>query len=232
LISLFIFGVHQTGAWVVSQHINSVYNANAAYLVAAVATDVVSHLPRDTLSGVIYLSGVPDTSIIGEMAAPPLVAALPGLVSNESVAAYQAAAAEFTERLFAHPDAVSYAVKCMHKGHSLTPEIMGLSLSRPMTVEKLWKAGQAGLPLIIVQGTKDGHREGSAKSIDEIMRPHFKNYEIIWLEGRGHALHAECPNEVVEILVTFTKKVGGRVRYIRCYCEPNEQTNGLPHSQV
>ncbi|KAJ7352316.1 alpha/beta-hydrolase [Mycena albidolilacea] len=178
---------------------------------AAVATDVVSHLPRDTLSGVIYLSGVPDTSIIGEMAAPPLIAALPGLVSNESVSAYQAAAAEFTERLFAHPNAVSYAVKCIHKGHSLTPEIMGLSLSRPMTVEKLWKAGQAGLPLLIVQGTKDGHREGSAKSIDDIMRPHFKNYEIVWLEGRGHALHAECPNEVVEVLITFTKKVGGRV---------------------
>jgi len=177
---------------------------------AAVATDVVTHLPG-TLAGVIYLSGVPSTSVVGEMAPPPLVAALPGLVSNESVSAYQVSAGIFTDRLFAHPDAVSYAVQCMHKGHSLTPEIMALSLSRPMSIDKLWMAGQAGLPLLIVQGTKDGHREGGAKSVDEIMRPHFKDYQIIWLEGRGHALHAECPDEIVECLITFTKKVGGKM---------------------
>lgn len=178
------------------------------------ATDVVSHLPPDTLSGVIYLSGVPDTTVVGEMAAPPLVAALPGLVSNESVSAYQAAAEIFTDRLFAHPEAVSYAVKCMHMGHSLTPEIMGFSLARPMSIDKLWKAGQDGLPLLVVLGTKDGHREGSAKSVEEIMKPHFKNYEMIWLEGRGHALHSECPNEIIEIMIPFTKKVRGKVRYI------------------
>ncbi|KAJ7671530.1 alpha/beta-hydrolase [Mycena polygramma] len=178
---------------------------------AAVATDVVTHLPPDTLSGVIYLAGVPATSLVGEMAAPPLAAALPGLLSNESVSAYQAAAEEFTERVFAHPDAVSYAVKCMHKGHSLTPEIWGFSLSRPMQVENLWKAGQDGLPLLLVQGTKDGHREGGVKSVEEIMKPHFKNYEMIWLEGRGHALHAECPSEIVDILLKFTKRVGNKM---------------------
>lgn len=178
---------------------------------AAVATDVVTHLPPDTLSGVVYLAGVPDTSVVGEMAAPPLIAALPGLISNESVSAYQAAAEEFNNRIFAHPGAVSYAVKCMHMGHSLTPEIMGFSLTRPMSIDKLWKAGEDGLPLLIVQGTKDGHREGGAKSVDEVMRPHFKNYEIIWLEGRGHALHSECPSEVIDILISFTKKVGEKM---------------------
>ncbi|KAJ7746289.1 alpha/beta-hydrolase [Mycena metata] len=177
---------------------------------AAVATDVVTHLPPDTLSGIIYLSGVPATSIVGEMAAPPLVAVLPGLISNESVSAYQAATTVFTDRLFAHPDAVPFAVRALHMGHSLTPEIMGFSLNRQMDIESLWKAGQEGLPLLVVQGTKDGHREGSAKSVDEIMRPHFKNYEIVWLEGRGHALHFECPDEIVKLMISFTKKVGGK----------------------
>jgi pimeloyl-ACP methyl ester carboxylesterase len=198
-----------------------------------VATDVVSHLPPDTLSGVIYLSGVPDTTVVGEMAAPPLVAALPGLVSNESVSAYQAAAEIFTDRLFAHPEAVSYAVKCMHMGHSLTPEIMGFSLARPMSIDKLWKAGQDGLPLLVVQGTKDGHREGSAKSVEEIMKPHFKNYEMIWLEGRGHALHSECPNEIIEIMIPFTKKVRGKVRYISSlYIYMDGRTKIAPFSDV
>ncbi|KAJ7131705.1 alpha/beta-hydrolase [Mycena crocata] len=177
---------------------------------AAVATDVVSHLPPDTLSGVIYLSGVPATSVVGQMAAPPLIVALPGLMSNESVSAYQAAATIFTDRLFAHPEAVPYAVRCLHTGHSLTPEIMSLSLARPMVVENLWKAGQEGLPLLVVQGTLDGHRDGGEKGVEEVMKPHFKNYEMIWLEGRGHALHYECPNEIVDILITYTKKVGGK----------------------
>ncbi|KAJ6508937.1 alpha/beta-hydrolase [Mycena sanguinolenta] len=176
---------------------------------AAVATDVVTHLPSDTLSGAIYLSGMPATSIAGEMAPPALLAVLPGLISNESVSAYQAATAVFNERLFSHPDAVSYATKCLHLGHSLTPQIMGFSLARSMNIDKLWEAGQAGLPLLAVQGTKDAHREGSTRNVDEIMRPHFKNYEMVWLEGRGHALHAECPNEIVEILITFAKKVRG-----------------------
>ncbi|KAJ7199560.1 Alpha/Beta hydrolase protein [Mycena haematopus] len=191
-------------------------DADIAHSAAAVATDVVTHLPPDTLSGVIYLSGVPATSIVGEMAPPPLAVALPALMSNESVSAYQVAAEVFTETLFSHPDAVSYAVRCMHMGHSLTPEIMRFSVSRPMNIDKLWEAGRAGLPLLSVQGTKDGHREGGAKSIDEIMRPHFKHYESIWLEGRGHALHSECPNEIIENLITFTKKVKGRVRHIHC----------------
>ncbi|KAF7346175.1 Alpha/beta-hydrolase [Mycena sanguinolenta] len=176
---------------------------------AAVATDVATHLPPDTLSGVIYLSGMPAPSVAGEMAPPALVAVLPGLISDESVSAYQAAAAVFSERLFSHPDAVSYATQCLHRGHSLTPQIMGFHLARSMNIDKVWEAGQAGLPLLVVQGTKDGHREGSAKSVDEIMRPHFKNYEMVWLEGKGHALHAECPNEIVEFLITFTKKVRG-----------------------
>ncbi|KAJ7099930.1 alpha/beta-hydrolase [Mycena belliarum] len=176
----------------------------------AIATDVVSHLPLGTLSGIIYLSGVPATTVVGEIAAPPLAAALPALKSNESVSAYQDAATVFNDRLWADPETIPYAVRCLHHGHSLSPAIMSLSLARPMEVENLWRAGQDGLPLLVVQGTSDGHRVGGAKSIDEIVRPHFKNYEILWLEGRGHALHYECPNEVVEQLIKFTQKFGGK----------------------
>ncbi|KAJ7510532.1 alpha/beta-hydrolase [Mycena galericulata] len=179
---------------------------------AAVATDVVTHLPPETLSGVIYLAGVPDTSIVGDMAAPPLITALPALVSKDNVPAYQAAAEVFVNGLFADPETVPYAVRCLHLGHSLAPDIMGLSLSRPMDINSLWRAGEEGLPLLLVQGTLDGHREGSVKGIEEVMKPHFKNYQMIWLEGRGHALHYECPNEIVDILINFIQKVGGKVR--------------------
>ncbi|KAJ7174097.1 alpha/beta-hydrolase [Mycena crocata] len=178
---------------------------------AAVATDVVSHLPPGTLSGVVYLGGLPCTGeILGEMAAPLLSAALPGLLSKDDVSAFQSSAALFTEKLFAQPDTVPYRVKSLYMGHSLTPEIMALSLTRPMDVEKLWTAGRDGLPLLMIEGTVDGHRAGAAKTAEDVLKSHFTNFECVWLEGRGHALHYECSEDVIRLLIKFTQTFGGK----------------------
>lgn len=88
---------------------------------------------------------------------------------------------------------------------------MGLSLARQMEVEKLWKAGGEGLPLLSIQGTEDQHRKGAQKDVDEMMKPHFKDYEMIWLNGRGHALHYEARDEIVDLMIRFAKRVGGKV---------------------
>ncbi|KAJ6611124.1 alpha/beta-hydrolase [Mycena sp. CBHHK59/15] len=180
----------------------------------AVATDVVTHLAPGTLSGVSSLAGIPSTgTILAQMAAPELVAALPGLIQTADVRAYGAAGAIFIDKCFAHPDTVSYAVRCMYQGHSLTPEIMELSLNRPMDVENLWRAGEAGLPLLVVQGTADGHRACAEKTVEEVTKPHFKNYAAVWLEGRGHAVHYECLEleDVVDNMIAFATKCGGKV---------------------
>ncbi|KAJ6500251.1 alpha/beta-hydrolase, partial [Mycena vulgaris] len=146
----------------------------------------IPHTPCDTL-GVLYLAGVPCTGeILGQMFAPELAAALPGLLSTDSVSGFQASTSIFTERLFADPSAVTYAVKCLYMGHSLTPEIMALSLNRPMEVQPLWKAGKDGLSLMVVQGTADAHHV--EHDTIPFMQPHFENFESVWLEGRGHAL--------------------------------------------
>ncbi|KAJ7749180.1 alpha/beta-hydrolase [Mycena metata] len=179
---------------------------------AAVATDVAAHLPPATLSGVIYLAGIPCTGDLArELNAPELGVALPGLLAKDDVTAFQTSAAIFTDTLFAVPDKVPYSVKCLYLGHSLTPEIMGLSLSRPMDVQALWDAGRDGLPLLTLQGTRDAHRKAvDVKNVADVLQPHFKNFECVWFEGRGHALHYECPKDVVHHLVRFTKQVGGK----------------------
>ncbi|KAJ7040556.1 alpha/beta-hydrolase, partial [Mycena alexandri] len=179
---------------------------------ASVATDVVAHLPPATLSGVIYLSGLPCTGeLLSELVAPDLAVALPGLLSKDDVPAFQASAAIFADKLFAQPDKVPYGVKCLYMGHSLTPEIMGLNLTRAMDVQALWNAGMDGLPLLILQGTLDAHRVAfNVKTVADVVKPHFKNLETVWFEGRGHALHYECPKDVVHHLIRFTKQVGGK----------------------
>ncbi|KAJ7159101.1 alpha/beta-hydrolase [Mycena crocata] len=178
---------------------------------AAVATDVAAHLPPGTLSGVIYLAGVPCTGdLLNELAASTLRGALPGLLSNDNVVEFQKSAAIFTEKLFARPDTVPYKVKCLYMGHSLSPEIMALTLSRPMDVEKLWMAGREGLPLLLIHGTEDRHRKGGGKTAEEVLKPRFRNLECVWLEGRGHALHYECQEDIVRYLIEFTQKFGGK----------------------
>ncbi|KAJ7930551.1 alpha/beta-hydrolase [Mycena leptocephala] len=156
---------------------------------AAVATDISAHLPPATLSGVLYLAGVPCTGeLLGELVAPGLAVALPGLLAKDDVAAFQ----------------------------TLTPEIMSLSLNRPMDVEALFKAGRDGLPLLILHGSVDGHRMGGPKTVEDVLKPNFKNFECVWLEGRGHALHEECPQDVVHHLIKFTQKVSGKARLPYC----------------
>ncbi|KAJ6543286.1 Alpha/Beta hydrolase protein [Mycena vulgaris] len=178
---------------------------------AAVATDVAAHLPPVTLSGVIYLAGVPSTGeILSGMMPPTLGADLSGLLSTDDVSAFQVSSAIFAEKLFAQPDTVPYAVKCLYMGHSLPPEIIKLSLNHPMDVQPLWIAGRQGLPLLLIQGTADPQRSGSPKNVEDVMKPHFKNFECVWLEGRGHALHYECPKDIVRLLIKFTQRVGGK----------------------
>ena len=48
------------------------------------------------------------------------------------------------------------------------------------------------------------------------MKPNFENFECVWSEGRGHALHYECPEDIVRLLVKFTQKFGGKASRISC----------------
>ncbi|KAJ6600526.1 hypothetical protein DFH09DRAFT_1271316 [Mycena vulgaris] len=127
---------------------------------AAVATDVAAHLPPATLSGVIYLAGVPSA---GEMMSPTVGAALSGLLSTDDVSAFQASSAIFAEKLFAQPDTVPYATKCLYMGHSLPPEIIKSILDHPMDLQP--------------PGTADVQRPGSRKNVEDVTQPHFKNFE-------------------------------------------------------
>ncbi|KAJ7930510.1 alpha/beta-hydrolase [Mycena leptocephala] len=168
-----VFKVHSPfswhGAWASSKLL---------FHAAAVATDVSAHLPPATLSGVLYLAGVPCTGeLLGELVAPGLAVALPGLLAKDDVAAFQTSATIFMEKLFAKPDTIPYRVKCLYLGHSLTPEIMSLSLNRPMDVEALFKAGRDGFPLLILHGSVDGHRMGGPKTVEDVLKPNFKNFE-------------------------------------------------------
>ncbi|KAJ6549241.1 hypothetical protein DFH09DRAFT_1281455 [Mycena vulgaris] len=152
---------------------------------------------RDTLgqlSGVIYPAGVPST---GEMIPPkygrrrPLWHPL-----TDDVSALRASSAIFAEKLFAQPDTVPYAAKCLYMGHSLPPEIIKSILDRPMDLQP--------------PGTADVQRAGSRKNVEDVTQPHFKSFECVWLEGRGHALHYECPENIVRLLVKFTQREGGK----------------------
>lgn len=177
-----------------------------------VASDIAAHLPPASISCVIYIAGVPASGeIIGQLANPGLVEALPGLLNASDVNGWRASGAVFVDKLFANPDAVPWSVKTTYLGNTLSPEIMNFSLTRSVDPQKLWDAGKDGLPCVMVQGDVDGHRLGAAKTVEDVVKPHFVNYEARWLKGIGHAIHYEAPEVLADILITFGKKYAGKV---------------------
>ncbi|KXN85949.1 hypothetical protein AN958_10657 [Leucoagaricus sp. SymC.cos] len=143
---------------------------------SAVVYDIVAHLPPASFSAALYLSGIPATcELVGEPASPGLVEALPGLLKTADVNGWRSAI--FTEKFFTNPDAVTWSVKTMYLGNSLNPKIINLSLKHTMDIQKLWDPGKDVLPLIVVQGRVDGHRSGAPKTVEDVVKPHFVNYE-------------------------------------------------------
>ncbi|KXN82183.1 hypothetical protein AN958_02952 [Leucoagaricus sp. SymC.cos] len=182
--------------------------ASAQSMGSTMVCDIAAHLPLASISAAIYLSGILAAGeLIGELASPGLVEVLPGLLNAADVNGWRSSGAIFTERLFANPDAVPWSAKTMYlPGNSLSPGIMTFSLTCTMDMQKLWDAGMDGLPLIVVQGLVDGHWSGAPKTGEDVVKPHFVNYESRWLEGIGHTIYYEAPNVFVDILIEFGKE--------------------------
>ena len=177
-----------------------------------VICDIAAHLPPDTLSGIVYLGGLPFIGpIMGVIGTPVINGFLPGLFTTEDVGLSTKMAIDLVDSLFVDPKAVSFRKKYAWIGSSFltTPQVKQLFLTRPQDPTKLHALGQTGFPLLIVSGKEDSQVMGEALAGE--MKKTFTNVEVLIVDGAGHAVLEDRPDVVLGRIASFATKVGAKV---------------------
>ncbi|THH06384.1 hypothetical protein EW145_g4122 [Phellinidium pouzarii] len=178
-------------------------------LAGTVAADIATHLPEDTISGIVYLAALPYIGpVMQRVGKPTVLGFLPGLFCEDSVSMSVKTAVEFVDTLFIDPSAVPWETKCLWIGMAAcqTPAHRKFVLTRSQDPAKLLELGAKGLPLLVVNGTSDRQVDGAA--VVSEMKPDFKNLEVAMIEKDGsHAVFYDNPDATMDPITKFAIKV-------------------------
>ncbi|KAG7441923.1 alpha/beta-hydrolase [Guyanagaster necrorhizus] len=173
-----------------------------------IVCDIASHLPKDTLAGVVYLAALPFIGpIMGRVGTSTVLGFLPGLFNTDDVNFSAKTTIEFVDSLFVDPKNVPFNFKASCLGSALLqpPKVCSHVLSRPQDPEKLYELGKAGLPMLVLGGTADQQVKGAV--VVEEMKPYYKNLDVRMVEGGSHALFYDNEAEVVDSISSFASRV-------------------------
>ncbi|KAH8103686.1 Alpha/Beta hydrolase protein [Phellopilus nigrolimitatus] len=177
-----------------------------------IAADVATHLPADTLAGVVYLAGLPYTGpMVYQIGTPEIVSLLPRLSREESVSSFVEAGLEFIDTLFINPTQIEWETKCQWLGMvaSQKPKYREFSVSRTQDPAGLFKLAEQGFPLLVLGGAHD--KQVRSESVAQQMKPYFKNMELYLIEkGGSHAIFYENPEEIMAKIIEFMDRVGAK----------------------
>ena len=201
-------------------------------LTATVLTDIATHLPKDFLSGAIYLGGLPCTGqTLYDVATSKAIYHVAELTSADTSVSILRTRDNFFNACLFDPESTPFSLRCMWVG------IMGYSLpvgakealGREQKLEPLLELGRRGMvpagsmvecdqpdynkpgntatgfPLLIIQGREDLLINGEAAV--NLVSPHFKNLEVHWLERCGHTPQYERADDVAKLITNFVRRV-------------------------
>lgn len=128
---------------------------------------------------------------------------IPGLRSIDDVMLSINTRIAFIDSIFKEPDTVPVNLKWTWLGTTVlqSPVVAKALLSRVQDPEKLFEAGQKGLPLLLLYGTHDTHLKGEV--VVECMKEHFKKMEVLMIQGGSHAPFYDDKAEFIEALISF-----------------------------
>ncbi|PBK82441.1 alpha/beta-hydrolase [Armillaria gallica] len=173
-----------------------------------IVCDIATHLPKNTLAGVVYLAALLFIGPIMDRVVSPLVLGLlPSLFRTDDVNLHAKTTIEFVDSLFADPKTVPFSFRTSWYGMTLLqpPKVCKNVVSRPQDPEKLYELAREGLLLLALSGTADEQVYGAV--VVEEMRPYYKNMDVHTVEGGSHALFYDNEAEVVDSISTFASKV-------------------------
>lgn len=173
-----------------------------------VAADYCQYVEPLPVSGIIYACALPYVGpIMGVVGLPAILGFMPGLFTTDDVILNRRISIEFGDSVFAQPEKVPFKTRCEWIGSSIFqgPKDAHFVCSRPQDPAALFKAGSQGVPMLILSGTADRQVDGQA--LVREMKPHFKNLQVKFLEGAGHAIFYDDYEGTVEAMTSFVRQV-------------------------
>ncbi|KAF8161724.1 Alpha/Beta hydrolase protein [Mycena galopus ATCC 62051] len=175
-----------------------------------IISDICAHISPVPLKGAIAMSG----AICVATAAKTLKAKALELFSkfrSPDVGIALDTRAEFVDACFADPDNVPFSAKAAWLGSTvlLTPNVMkAIRAGHKSDQTKLVELGAQGFPAMIIYGTEDQIQDGTVVAADA--RPHFKDLEVVAIEGGSHSVFYDNLDETVRHILSFCIRVNGQ----------------------
>lgn len=196
-----------------------------------IAGDVASHLPPDSMLGAVYIASHPTLSSSLVADAQPGFAPVWQRVVNESDAVHDFPIT-FNRLCFARDsdppmDSLEETLKLHKEGYDFVAEnpaatyeirLAALGMMTSMSIhhrrlviqhlndnEKILDLLAKGFPILEVMGTHDAFL--NCRTLVESLKPIAKNLEVHIVEGSSHTPFVDSPEEVVNAITKFAKRV-------------------------
>lgn len=174
---------------------------------ATVIADIAANLPKDTLSGVIYIAPCPYIGpIMQTIGSKFILDLLVTLTTSPDTSIVNNELGTFADSCFTDINKIPWSVRAFWRGMASFQKQhhMLFSVSRPQDPAKLFELGADGIPVLLLNGTADP--QVMAHSIKSEIQRLFKNSEIHLIPGAGHTPHYENKELVMEYISSFVRR--------------------------
>ena len=187
---------------------------------ATVIPDIASHLPPDTLAGIAYIAPCPFIGpVMLNMGTPFILELLTTLASADDALTQERALDAFADSCFRDPASVDWRLRAFWRGmgayvgreqrrfvttRAQDPAAL-FALASGRAVDAATQRPVPPVPVLLQIGREDAHI--FVDRLEAEMRPHFADLEYVVLPGRGHSIHVECEEEVMDRILAFARRV-------------------------
>lgn len=201
-------------------HLRLVFMSIHTHL-GVVAADIAAHLPRDTLSGIVYLNGgidIKDASGLSLALSGTTLSVL--LDPSATPEAVRLAVIGFTDGIFDTISELAGSEADLEKRRLARWEVQSAWIgfiaqqsieARTLTVQReqdsgpIYKFGAEGFPVLVLLGLQDALFDAPAVLVKA--KKVFKNLKVALIENGGHAPFETSPAEVMTFIGDFINEL-------------------------
>ena len=179
----------------------------------AIAVDLCANVDPLPISGVFYLSSVLSIPAVFSGAGTPFLMSQLGACSDPATTT--AGLLGLVAGCFDAPRTrpPSYHLRCLVAGMQVmqSSAVRASILQRTQDTEKFWKKLEQGLPVYVYHGSHDALTDAGALVRD--VKSRASNVGVRIVEGAGHVLFYEDPQETARVILDFVKSVQRQVSF-------------------